>query len=136
MNASNRAEGGTSAFSWVADLSSRLVVMATTSRYFFRHLAHVPFDEGTMRRTGSGWDRSFFLAVRKRHPRHTWLPEEGGAAGNPSIFDALVPLVSGGTPCRLFYFLRAFEPDRYALPKLSDPLLLTGARLEEGEWVE
>ena len=60
MNASNRAEGGTSAFSWVADPSSRLVVMATTSRYFFGHLVFVPFGEGTMRRTGSGWDRSFF----------------------------------------------------------------------------
>ena len=32
VNASNRAEGGTSAFSWVADPSIRLVVMATTSR--------------------------------------------------------------------------------------------------------
>ena len=50
-------------------------------------------------------------------------------------FDALPPFF-GGTPCRLFYFLRASEPDRYALPKLSDPLLLKGARLEEGEWVE
>ena len=76
-----------------------------------------------------------FLAVRKRHPRHRRLPEEGGAAGNPSVFDAFVP-VAGGNPCRHFYFLRASEPDRYALPKLSDPLLLTGARLEEGEWVE
>ena len=60
MNASNRAEGGTSAFFWVAHLNSRLVVMATTSKYFFGHLADVPFGEGTMRRTGSGWDRSFF----------------------------------------------------------------------------
>jgi len=31
MNASNRAEGGTSAFSCLADLSSRLVVTATIS---------------------------------------------------------------------------------------------------------
>ena len=50
-------------------------------------------------------------------------------------FDALPPFF-GGIPCRLFYCLWASEPDRYALPKLSDPLLLTGARLEEGEWVE
>ena len=60
VNASALAEGGTSAFSWVADPSSRLVVTATNSRYFLRHLALVPFGEGTMRRTGSGWDRSFF----------------------------------------------------------------------------
>ena len=52
VNASNRAEGGTSAFSWVADPSSHLVVMATTGRYFFHHLGLVPFGEGTMRRTG------------------------------------------------------------------------------------
>ena len=50
-------------------------------------------------------------------------------------FDALPPLV-GGIPCRPFYCLWASEPVRYALPKLSDPLLLTGARMEEGEWVE
>ena len=54
-----QAEGGTSAFSWVADPSSRLVVMATTSKDFFHHFVHVPFGEGT-RRTGSEWDRSFF----------------------------------------------------------------------------
>ena len=60
MNASNRAEGGTSAFSWVADPSSRLVVTATNSRYSFRHSEITPFCEGVMRRTGGGWDRSFF----------------------------------------------------------------------------
>ena len=86
VHASNRAEGGTSAFSWVADPSSRLVVMATTSRYFFRHLVPVPFGEGTMRRIGRGWDLSFFLAVRKESPQHRSLPEEGGAADNPQRF--------------------------------------------------
>ena len=55
-----QAERGTSAFSWVADPGSRLVVMATTSKDFFHHFGHVPFGEGTMRRAGSGWDRSFF----------------------------------------------------------------------------
>lgn len=111
MNASNRAEGGTSAFYWVADLGSRLVVMATTSRYFFRHLGRVPFGEGTMRRTGSGWDRSFFLAVRKRHPRHPWMSQEGGAAGcHASTFDAFVPLLLAALPAALSYCLRTTEP--------------------------
>ena len=58
------------------------------------------------------------------------------------VVQGLTPLVRpitsfvGGIPCRLFYCLWASERDRYALQKLSDPLLLTGARLEEDEWVE
>ena len=38
-----QAEGGTSAFFWVAHLSSPLVVMATTSRRSSRHPVAVPF---------------------------------------------------------------------------------------------
>ena len=58
-------------FSWVADPSSRLVVIATTGGYFFHHLGRVPFGEGTMLRTGGRVGTApFFLAVRKRHPRH------------------------------------------------------------------
>ena len=43
-----------------------------------------------------------FLAVRKRHPRHRRLPEEGGAAGNPSVFDAFVPLLLAALPAAFF----------------------------------
>ena len=47
-------EGGTRepSFFMVASHERRFVVMATTRRYFFRHLGSVPFGEGTMRRTG------------------------------------------------------------------------------------
>jgi len=47
-------EGGTRepSFFLVASQQRRFVVMATTRRYFFRHLRLVPFGEGTMRRTG------------------------------------------------------------------------------------
>ena len=50
-------------------------------------------------------------------------------------FDALPPFF-GGTPCRLFYCLRATEPDRHAVPVLTVLPLLTGEHQEEGEWVE
>ena len=64
-----------------------------------------------MRRLGRGWDLCFFLGVRKRHPRFSSLPKEGGAAGDPSVFDAFVPpFFAGGIPCRLFYCLLATEP--------------------------
>ena len=104
MNASNRAEGGTSAFSWVAHLSSRLVVMATTSRHFFGHLVLVPFGEGTMRRTGRGWDPSFFCCFVKSALASAF----GAVMLSMDLipwFDALHPFV-GGIPCRLFYAQR------------------------------
>ena len=47
-------------------------------------------------------------------------------------FDALPPFF-GGTPCRLFYCLRATEPDRHAVPVLTVLPLLTGEHLEEGD---
>ena len=50
-------------------------------------------------------------------------------------FDALPPFF-GGTPCRLFYCLRATEPDRHAVPVLTVLPLLTGEHQEEGERVE
>ena len=88
-----------------------------------------------MRRTKRGWDPSFFWQfVNDAHGTPDCLKRVVPLV--PQRFRRIRPLVSGGTPCRLFYFLRASEPDRHALPKLSDPLLLTGARLEEGEWVE
>ena len=70
-----------------------------------------------------------------------------GTHGTVDCLKRVVPLVTPAFSTRsslcfwrhslpLFYFLRASEPDRYALPKLSDPLLLKGACLEEGEWVE
>ena len=104
-----QAEGGTSAFYWVADLGSRLVVMATTSRYFFRNFDPVPFDEGAMRRTKRGWDPSFFWQF------------VNGTHGTPGCLKRVVPLesvqrfrrvrplVAGGILCRLFYCLRATE---------------------------
>ena len=64
------------------------------------------------------------------------MSQEGGAAGESPAFSTHRPLFAGGTPCRLFYCLWTTEPDRLALPKLSDPLLLPGEHQEEGEWVE
>ena len=96
-NASNTGRGWDLCFSWVADLSSRLVVMATTSRYFLRHLAHVPFGEGTMRRTGSG-DRSFWRFINGTHNTTNCLKRVVPLV-TPSVFDVR-PLVSGGTPRR------------------------------------
>ena len=77
-----QAEGGTSAFSWVADPSSRLVVMATTRRYFFRHPAVTPFCEGVMRRTKRGWDPSFFWQF------------VNGTHGTTDCLKRVVPLVT------------------------------------------
>jgi len=65
------------------------------------------FGEGAMRRTGRGWDLSFFLAVRKRRPRPRSLTEEGGAAGDPSLFDAFVPLLLAALPAA---FLITYGP--------------------------
>ena len=52
-------------------------------------------------------------------------------------FRRIRPLVADVTRRCLFYLLRLTESDdRHALPKLSDPLLLTGEHPDEGEWVE
>ena len=64
------------------------------------------------------------------------MSQEGGAAGESPAFSTHRLLLAGGTPCRLFYCLWTTEPDRHALPKLSDPLLLPGEHQEEGVWVE
>ena len=110
MNASNRAEGGTSAFSWVADPSRRLVVTATTSRYFFRHLVVTPFFEGVMRRTKRGWDPSFFWQFVNGTHGTTDCLKRVVPLGNPSVFDAFVPLLLAALPAALSYCLRATEP--------------------------
>ena len=110
MNASNRAEGGTSAFSWVADPSRRLVVTATTSRYFFRHPVVTPFFEGVMRRTKRGWDPSFFWQFVNGTHGTTDCLKRVVPLERVQRFRRVRPLVAGGTPCRLFYCLRATEP--------------------------
>ena len=56
-----RGAGGTALFSWVADASSCLVVMATTGRYFFRHLGRVPFGEGDDASYGEGLGTLLFF---------------------------------------------------------------------------
>ena len=95
-------------FSWVAEPTSRLVVIATTGGYFFHHLGRVPFGEGTMLRTGGrvGTAPFFWQFVNGTH-------------GIPECLKRVVPLgrqhfrrirpLSGGIPCRLFYCLRATE---------------------------
>ena len=135
MNASNRAEGGTSAFSWVADPSSRLVVTATTSRYFFRHPVATPFCEGVMRRTGSGWDRSFFWQF------------VNGTHGTTDCLKRVVPLVTPAfstrsSPCFWRHSLPPFliacgrpNQERSSLPPLTVLPLLKAERLEHSEEV-
>ena len=89
-----------------------------------------------MRRTGSGWDRSFFLAVRKRRPRPRSLTEEGGAAGDPSLFDAFVPLLLAALPAAFFIACGRPNQERSSLPVLTVLPLLAGEHLEEGDGVE
>ena len=84
-----------------------------------------------MRRTGSGWDRSFFLAVRKRRPRHPLLPEEGGGAGESSTFDAFVPFFLAAFPAAFFIACGQPNQERSSPPLLTVLLLLTGEHLEE-----
>ena len=95
-------------FFLVTSHQRRFVVMATTGRYFFHHLVVVLFGEGTMRRTGRGWDPSFFCCFVKSAHASAF-----GALMLPADllpwFDALPPFV-GGIPCRLFYCLRTTEP--------------------------
>ena len=106
-----QAEGGTSAFSWVANPSSRSVVTATTRRYFFRHPAVIPFCEGVMRRTKRGWDPSFFWQfVNGTHGTADCLKRVVPLGMILSVFDAFVPLLLAALPAALFYCLRAIEP--------------------------
>ena len=131
-----QAEGGTSAFSWVADSSSRLVVTATTRRYFFRHPAVTPFCEGVMRRTKRGWDPSFFWQF------------VNGVHGTTDCLKRVVPLVTPAfstrsSPCCWRHSLPPFliacgrpNQERSSLPPLTVLPLLTGEHQEEGEWVE
>ena len=119
-------------FSWVADPSSHLVVMATTGRYFFRHLGRVPFGEGDDASYGEGLGTLLFLAVRKRRPRHRRLPEEGGAAGESSTFDAFVPFFWRPS-LPPFYCLRATEPGT-VLTTTSDGSPAPHGRTPGGGW--
>ena len=106
-----QAEGGTSAFSWVADSSSRLVVTATTRRYFFRQPAVTPFCEGVMRRTKRGWDPSFFWQfVNGTHGTADCLKRVVPLGVILSVFDAFVPLLLAALPAALSYCLQATEP--------------------------
>ena len=130
-----QAEGGTSAFSWVADPRSRLVVTATTGRYFFRHLAVTPFCEGVMRRTGGGWDRSFFWQF------------VNGTHDTTDCLKRVVPLVTPAfstrsSPCCWRHSLPPFliacgrpNQERSSLLPLTVLLLLAGEHLEHSEEV-
>ena len=109
-----QAEGGTSAFSWVADPRSRLVVTATTGRYFFRHPAVTPFCEGVMRRTGGGWDRSFFWQF------------VNGTHGTADCLKRVVSLVTPVLSTRLSPWCW-----RHSLPPF---LLLVGDRTRNGPY--
>ena len=105
-----QAEGGTSAFSWVADSSSRLVVTATTRRYFFRHPAVTPFCEGVMRRNKRGWDPSFFWQfVNGTHGTADCLKRVVPLGVILSVFDAFVPLSLAALPAALSYCLWTTE---------------------------
>ena len=130
-----QAEGGTSAFSWVADSSSRLVVTATTSRWIPRNPSVASSVKGQCVELGAGGTAPFF-AVCKRHPRHPWLPQEGGAAGNPSDFDASSPCCWRHSLPPFFIACGRPNQERSSLPPLTVLPLLTGEHQEEGEWVE
>ena len=97
-----QAEGGTSAFSWVADPSSRLVVTATTSRWTPRNPSIASSVKGQMRRTERGWDPSFFWQfVNSTHGAAYWL-KRVVPLERVQRFRRVRPLVAGGTPCRPF----------------------------------
>ena len=55
-----------------------------------------------VKRGGCLGNTPFFLAVRKRRPRHRRLVR-GWCGWDASTFDAFVPLLMGGIPCRLFF---------------------------------
>ena len=77
-------------------------------------------------------------------PLFFWLFVKG-AHGTANGLERVVLLVTppistrsslpfaGGTPCRLFYCLRAPEPDRHAVPVLMILLLLLKSHLKEVE---
>ena len=68
------------------------------------------FGEGAMRRTrGCLGNTPIFLAIRKRCPRHRWLLEEGGSAGESSVLRRLSPFVWRHS-LPLPYCLRATQP--------------------------
>ena len=56
-----------------------------------------------MRRSGRGWDLSFFLAVRKRHPQHLLLLEESCTAGaTPALSTHQSPSLLAAFPAAFF----------------------------------
>ena len=135
MNASNRAEGGTSAFSWVADPSSRLVVTATTSRLTPGNSSDASSVKGQMRRTERGWDPSFFWQF------------VNGTHGTTDCLKRVVPLVTPvfstrSSPCCWRHSLPPFliacgrpNQERSSLPPLTVLPLLKAERLEHSEEV-
>ena len=87
-----------------------------------------------MRRTGRGWDPSFFCRFVKSALAFAF----GAVMLSTDLlpwFDALPPFF-GGTPCRLFYACGQPNQERSSLPVLTVLPLLTGKHQEEGEWVE
>ena len=123
-------------FSWVADPSSRLVVIATTGGYFFHHLGRVPFGEGTMLRTGGrvGTAPFFWQFVNGTH-------------GIPDCLKRVVPLgrqqLRRIRPLQWRHSLPPFfiayggpNRERSSPPLLTVFLLLTGENQQEGGWVE
>ena len=62
---------------------------------FFPSPLLCPFGEGTMRRTGSGWDRSFFWQfVNGTHGIPDCLKRVVPLGMILSVFDAFVPLLA------------------------------------------
>ena len=43
-----------------------------------------------------------FFAVCLPNPRHPWMSQESGAAGNPSVFDVFVPFLLAAFPAAFF----------------------------------
>ena len=64
------------------------------------------------------------------------MSQEGGAAGNPSVFDAFVPLLLAALPAAFFIACGQPKTERSPLPALTVFLLHAGERHEEGEWFE
>ena len=63
-----------------------------------------------MRRIGRGWDLSFFWQFVKSAHSTADCMEKVVLLVTPSVFDAFVPLVAGGIPCRLFIDCGRPEP--------------------------
>ena len=100
---------GNPPFSWFADLGSRLVVMATTSRCSSHHHRFVPFGEGTSVEQGGGQGPLLFFwqFVNGFHGTTDGL-KRVVVLGRQHV-RRIRPLC-GGIPCRLFYCLRTTEP--------------------------